>query len=180
MDLNQRPHPYQGCALTTWATGPSVDCPLILTHHPVSVQQKISCILTIWNERRLLSILLCHLSRPNSSICIFIRKFSADPLYPHPQHCYNFTAVIKTLMCLFHPDSRTLFQPGLSYRLGRRTMDLYMILQLLANLCVITEFVRPLVGTFFPCKINVTFQVSIIRNKKHDQCSRTDRALDDR
>ena len=22
MDLNQRPHPYQGCALTTWATGP--------------------------------------------------------------------------------------------------------------------------------------------------------------
>ena len=120
MDLNQRPHPYQGCALTTWATGPSVDYPLILTHHPVSVQQRISCILTIWNERRLLSILLCHLSRPNSSICIFIRKFSADPLYPHPQHCYNFTAVIKTLMCLFHPDSRTLFQPGLSYRLGRR------------------------------------------------------------
>ena len=59
-------------------------------------------------------------------------------------------------------------------------MDLYMILQLLANLYVITEFVRPLVGTFFPCKINVTFQVSIIRNKKHDQCSRTDRALDDR
>ena len=60
-------------------------------------------------------------------------------------------------------------------------MDLYMILQLLANLCVITEFVRPLVGTFLPCKINVTFQVSIIRNNKtHDQCSRTDRALDDR
>ena len=22
MDSNQRPHPYQGCALTTWATGP--------------------------------------------------------------------------------------------------------------------------------------------------------------
>ena len=58
-------------------------------------------------------------------------------------------------------------------------MDLYMILQLLANLCVITEFVRPLVGTFFPCKINVTFLVSIIRNKKHDQCSSNDRALDD-
>ena len=24
MDLNQRPHPYQGCALTTWATGPII------------------------------------------------------------------------------------------------------------------------------------------------------------
>ena len=23
MDLNHRPHPYQGCALTNWATGPS-------------------------------------------------------------------------------------------------------------------------------------------------------------
>ena len=59
-------------------------------------------------------------------------------------------------------------------------MDIYMILQLLANLCVIIEFVRPLVWSLLPCKISVTFQVSIIRNKKHDQCSRTDRALDDR
>ena len=59
-------------------------------------------------------------------------------------------------------------------------MDIYMILQLLANLCVIAEFVRPLVWALLPCKISVTFQVSIIRNKKHDQCSRTDRALDDR
>ncbi|OLU45512.1 hypothetical protein [Faecalibaculum rodentium] len=59
-------------------------------------------------------------------------------------------------------------------------MDIYMILQLLANLCVIIEFVRPLVWSLLPCKISVTFQVSIIRNnKKHDQCSRSDRALDD-
>ncbi len=39
-------------------------------------------------------------------------------------------------------------------------MDIYMILQLLANLCVIAEFVRPLVWTLLPCKISVTFQVS--------------------
>ena len=59
-------------------------------------------------------------------------------------------------------------------------MDIYMILQLLANLCVIIEFVRPLVWSLLPCKISVNFQVSIIRNnKKHDQCSRSDRALDD-
>ncbi len=24
VDLNHRPHPYQGCALTTWATDPSL------------------------------------------------------------------------------------------------------------------------------------------------------------
>ena len=32
-------------------------------------------------------------------------------------------------------------------------MDFYIILQLLTNLCVITEFVRPLVGTLLPYKI---------------------------
>ena len=93
---------------------------------------------------------------------------------------YNFNAVIRTLMCPFHPDSRT--RSDLTCHTDREggTMDFYIILQLLTNLCVITEFVRPLVGTLLPYKISATFQVSIIRNKKHDQCDRTDRALDDR
>ncbi|WP_290455278.1 hypothetical protein, partial [Faecalibaculum rodentium] len=92
----------------------------------------------------------------------------------------NFTAVIKTLMCLFHPDSRTLFQPGLSYRLGRRNNGSLYDSPVAGKPVCHHRICQTAGGDFFPCKINVTFQVSIIRNKKHDQCSRTDRALDDR
>ena len=41
MDSNQRPHPYQGCALTTWATGPLLDCPIRLPLCMGGVNKKV-------------------------------------------------------------------------------------------------------------------------------------------
>ena len=32
MDLNHRPHAYQACALTTWATSPSLHCFYIIPY----------------------------------------------------------------------------------------------------------------------------------------------------
>ena len=43
MDLNQRPHPYQGCALTTWATGPCPsNCLIIISSHFLPVNKKFT------------------------------------------------------------------------------------------------------------------------------------------
>ena len=56
MDLNQRPHPYQGCALTTWATGPylSQQCLNIIPRHRLYVNKnflKISKKKIGWTEK---------------------------------------------------------------------------------------------------------------------------------
>lgn len=43
--------------------------------------------------------------------CIFLIN-APQTLYGHLSLCYNLTVVINTLICLFHPESRILFQPG--------------------------------------------------------------------
>ena len=50
MDLNHRPHPYQGCALTNWATGPSR---WLLTYNSMEVlirQQQICIFLWLFKS----------------------------------------------------------------------------------------------------------------------------------
>ena len=59
-------------------------------------------------------------------------------------------------------------------------MDIFEIVQLLANLCTIALFVMPLIPDVVSISIAMSFRISIIRKKKHDQCSSTDRAQDDR
>lgn len=59
-------------------------------------------------------------------------------------------------------------------------MDIFEIVQLLANLCTIAGFILPLIMDPVSISIAISFRISIIRKKKHDQCTRTDRAQDDR
>ncbi|WP_297567247.1 hypothetical protein [uncultured Faecalibaculum sp.] len=60
-------------------------------------------------------------------------------------------------------------------------MDFYTIVQLLANLCVIADFLWQHNRILGAGRTAITIQISIIREtKKHDQCSSTDRASDDR
>ncbi len=59
-------------------------------------------------------------------------------------------------------------------------MDIFEIVQLLANLCTIAGFILPLIMEPVSISIAISFRISIIRKKKHDQCTRTDRAQDDR
>lgn len=60
------------------------------------------------------------------------------------------------------------------------TVDISEIVQLLANLCTIAGCILPLIMDPLSISIAMSFRISIIRKKKHDQCRHTDRAKDDR
>ncbi len=59
-------------------------------------------------------------------------------------------------------------------------MNLNESIRLVANLCTIAAFVLPFwLSASQSVSITVFVWISIIRNKKHDQCDSTDRASDD-
>lgn len=59
-------------------------------------------------------------------------------------------------------------------------MNLNESIRLVANLCTIAAFVLPFwLSASQSVSITVFVWISIIRNKKHDQCDNTDRASDD-
>ena len=72
-DSNFRPHPYQGCALTNWATGPHARETLNLRREMRTVTLKI-----FFDQKKLLVIL---------------RKEVIQPQVPLRLPCYDFTPV---------------------------------------------------------------------------------------
>ena len=75
-DSNFRPHPYQGCALTNWATGP----------HARET-------LTLRREMRTVNINLCIFFRIKILILFILRKEVIQPQVPLRLPCYDFTPV---------------------------------------------------------------------------------------
>ncbi len=74
-DSNFRPHPYQGCALTNWATGP---------HARETLLQEEK-----WGR----STLSCILFRTKFLISFILRKEVIQPQVPLRLPCYDFTPV---------------------------------------------------------------------------------------
>ena len=70
-DSNVRPHPYQGCALTTWATGPYV-------RHFKRREMRTVTLNIFFDQKKLLVIL---------------RKEVIQPQVPLRLPCYDFTPV---------------------------------------------------------------------------------------
>ena len=62
MDSNQRPHPYQGCALTTWATGPFHNrCHINIPNPLLNVNIKSSSFQTVSSQgNTATNILILH------------------------------------------------------------------------------------------------------------------------
>ncbi len=119
--------------------------------------------------------------------CIFLIK-APQTLYGHLSLCYHLTAVINTLMCLFHPDSRILFQPGPCMQTGK---EMLWILLRYSSLWQISAPLQDLPSAWdgpsglSHSGIGYHAQPPAVhdtgcRNKKHDQCDSTDRAMDDR
>ena len=78
-DSNFRPHPYQGCALTNWATGPYIS--FVSPKH------------FLRREMRTVNI-TCVFFRSKSNIFLFIlRKEVIQPQVPLRLPCYDFTPV---------------------------------------------------------------------------------------
>ena len=77
-DSNVRPHPYQGCALTTWATGPYLQ---IL--RDIKRREMRTVTLTDFFKSKIIDLIFFD----------FLRKEVIQPQVPLRLPCYDFTPV---------------------------------------------------------------------------------------
>ncbi len=83
MDSNHRPHPYQGCALTSWATNPIVKSNN-MDHWKLS--RKNGQDNTLWDLK---------VRQPIEWLLVTLRKEVIQPQVPLRLPCYDFTPVMN-------------------------------------------------------------------------------------